>query len=108
LSSVLENIKRNISETGPVSILRWGGRHLFSCVPEKELTSITGGAATQYENRKSSLMTAVKKMILVWSLSEPSLHHHLVKVHVIGLVEQLNPSKKSKPAKPLHDAKTTL
>lgn len=38
-------------------------------------------------------MTAVIKMILVCSLSESSLHRHLLKVHVIGLVKQLKPSK---------------
>jgi hypothetical protein len=42
-SSILENRKNNVLEPGSVSILRLvGGRHLFSCIPQKQPTSITG------------------------------------------------------------------
>jgi hypothetical protein len=42
-SGILETRKHNVSETGSVSILRWGGRrHLLYWVPKKELTSING------------------------------------------------------------------
>jgi hypothetical protein len=41
MSSILKTWEHNTSETGSVSVLRWGGRHLLSCVPYIELTSIS-------------------------------------------------------------------
>jgi hypothetical protein len=41
-SGILESRKHAVSETGSLSVLKRGGRHLLSWVPEKELTSITG------------------------------------------------------------------
>jgi hypothetical protein len=34
--------RKHVSKTGSVSIFRWGGRHLFCRLPQKELISITG------------------------------------------------------------------
>jgi hypothetical protein len=37
-SGILETRKNNVSETGSVSVLRWGGRHLLCWVPYKQVT----------------------------------------------------------------------
>jgi hypothetical protein len=41
-SGILKTREYKVSETGYISVLRWGGRHLLCWVLQKELTSITG------------------------------------------------------------------
>jgi hypothetical protein len=58
----------------------------------KDLTRIyyfSDGVASQNKTGKISPSSAIIKMILVWMLNGTSLQHHMAKVHVMGLGEQL-------------------
>jgi hypothetical protein len=68
-SGILKNTREhNVSETGFVSVLRWGERHLLCWVRYKELTSITGQTMSESESA----------LFEPWLLLEDSARLHLV------------------------------
>jgi hypothetical protein len=49
-SIIIKTTEHNVSTTGSVSVLRWGGRHLHCWLPQKQLTSPGDGNRSSFWN----------------------------------------------------------
>jgi hypothetical protein len=112
-SRILKSRKYNVSETGSVSVLRWGEGDIFRWVPWKDLTQITGQATSinySYTNvwhrgkSKDDNRKIVMKHVQTWNVCFfiSSLRIRSIKLWELRATPCINTrTQRNMPSKPL-------